>query len=80
MREAMLQQPTVEGKVDGFINTDPWQLQCRECGRVDTKPDGRGVAIWVILAGFLFCLIDHVRRCPDCRAEHEKTCMKCARS
>lgn len=76
----MLQQPTVEGKVDGFISTDPWQLQCRECGRIDTKPDDKGVAIWVILARFLFCLRDLVRRCPECMTEHKKTCDRCARS
>lgn len=80
MSEFLPQQLTGPNLVDGLISTDPWRLQCRACGVVDTKPDDRGVALWIILADFRFCLVDGVRRCPKCRVEHQKTCDRCARS
>ena len=77
MRDLQLPQPTLPGKTTGIISTDPWQQQCGACGLVDTKPDGRGVALWIILAGFRFCPeAPGVRHCPDCLAEHAKTCAK----
>lgn len=77
MTDQLLQQPTIPGKVDGFISVDPWQIQCRECGVITTKPDESRIAIWVILARFTFCPVDNVRRCPECRADHRKTCDRC---
>lgn len=70
-----LPMPAVPGKVAGIISTDPWQQQCGVCGLVDTKPDDKGVAIWIILSGFQFCLdTPGVRHCRDCLRDHARGC------
>ena len=72
---AMLQQPTLPGKVDGVIGWDPLVLQCRECGETYTQTE-RTAAMAVILSGFHFhtCEPGSGRKCPECLARVKAAC------
>ena len=75
--EMLLQQPTVEGKVDGVIGVDPLVLQCRDCGAVAEQPEGRAGGAFLILSGFHFHICEGregVRRCPECLARVKAEC------
>lgn len=80
MPDEVVQHPTVPGKVDGIIALDPMQIQCRGCGHVETQPEGRGVAVFILTVGMLFCAVDKVRRCRGCRVEHNESCQRCRKS
>jgi len=78
---AMLQQPTVAGKIDGIICLDPPTLQCRDCGETWTAGSERGqfyrMSVTVILSGcegWGFMCRDRgcpvVRRCGACNTAH----------
>jgi hypothetical protein len=79
---ALLPQPTIPGKAPGIIATDPLTIQCGDCGVIKARTTERTDAVFIILARFLFCLSESsrgssVRRCPECMAEHAKTCARC---
>ena len=74
---ALLQQPTVPGKVDGIIALDPMVLQCRRCGETVTQPENRRAALFIILSGYHFHTCTkgaEGRLCPECLAEVVKAC------
>lgn len=75
---ALLQQPTIPGKVDGIIGWDPCVLQCRECGETATQ-DRRSVATFIILANFKFHLHEPEPRrlCPSCMDAVRDACENC---
>jgi hypothetical protein len=76
----LLPQPGLPGRADGIISEDPLTLQCGVCGELLVNTEGRRPAMFIILSGYLFCTLEHgegPRRCPECRAEHRKTCRRC---
>jgi len=83
MSAAMLQQPTLPGKVDGIISLNPTTIQCRDCGETWTAWDERRQryyppAMTIILSshagwGFLTrCSHEKVRRCGEGNAAHRR--------
>jgi hypothetical protein len=79
MSTLLLQQPTIDGKVDGIIALDPMVLQCRDCGETVTQPEGQRAAAFIILSGFHFCPHEPKpkRRCPACLSVVRADCPPC---
>lgn len=71
------QRPTLVGYTDGIVGVDPMEVQCRECGHIETQPEESSAGVFILMCGMRFCTIDKVRRCRGCRATHTPDCAKC---
>lgn len=71
------QQPTVPGKVDGIICTDPLTLQCRDCGSTTAHNGKTPKGLFITLSGYHFHVCEGRtgrRRCPECLAQVKADC------
>lgn len=74
-----VQRPTLDGYTDGIVGVGPMEVQCRECGHVETQPEESSAGVFILTCGMRFCPVDKVRRCRGCRATHTHNCAKCQR-
>lgn len=57
--------------------TEPHSLTCADCHTTVTQEPGQGVALFIILAGYLWCSATEKRRCTPCRLKHRRHCQQC---
>lgn len=83
------QRPTLPGMVEGIVCLEPFTIQCRECGAVDTQESVRAPAsrphVTVLLSSIRFHPTvwttghtDNPRLCKACRQARGCQCESCS--